>query len=101
MLSASIPITLSREMIITHSGDKEVMKVSVHNPTSIAWTTAPDIDCGTEFPVDDSANSRTIDPGKSATFNVLLTIPTSSPDTHLCQMSMGDYTKDMAIKVIE
>lgn len=104
--TASNPITLSREMIITHSGDKEVMKVSAYNPTDATWTAVkPKLTCPGS-PIEgindsQSANPKTVEQGKFVTFNLILTIPSSPPDTHLCQMSIKDYSKDMTIKVIE
>lgn len=100
---ASNPVTLSREMIITHAGDKEVMKVSTFNPTNAPWTTKnPSISCDPPtFIVPQSANPKTINQGEFATFNLLLTIPAASPDTHLCKITMEGYTKDMTIKIME
>ena len=104
--TASSPITLSRESIITHAGDKEVMKVSTFNPTNETWdNTNPTIGCGTDpgdliiSDNDQSANSRDVEQGEFTTFNVLITIPPSPPDTYLCQMSIEDYKKDMTIKI--
>jgi len=102
--TASNPITLSREMVITHAGDKEVMKVSTYNPSNAAWTSVkPIIDCDglsiTES--DQSANAKTVKQGEFVTFNLLLTIPSSAPNTYLCQMEIGTYQKDMTIKIIE
>ncbi len=98
---ASNPITLSREMIITHAGDKEVMKVSTFNPTNEAWSSvAPAISCE-NLEVAQSANPKNVEQGKFITFNLILTIPSSPPNTYLCQMSIKGYTKDMAIKIRE
>ncbi len=100
--TASNPITLSREMIITHAGNKEVIKVSTFNPTNAPWITKrPSIDCGDTLTVSSSANDKTINQGEFATFNLLLTIPAASPDTHLCKITMEGYTKDMTIKVVQ
>ncbi|MBW2974972.1 hypothetical protein KY366_04610 [Candidatus Woesearchaeota archaeon] len=104
--TASNPITLSRESLITHSGDKEVIKVSTFNPTDGAWSgVIPSIRCDSLAINDQSANARNIDQGEFVTFNLLLTVPASVPDTYLCQMNMTgiieDYVKDMTIKIME
>ena len=99
--TASNPITLSRESIITNSGDKEVLKVSAYNPTNETWTSQkPSITC-TGLAIDQSANAKNIEQGTFATFNLLLTIPSSAPDTNLCQMAMKNYEKDLTIKIVE
>src|SRR3989338_9453323 len=38
--TGTIPITLSRESIVTNAGDKEVIKVGVFNPSDTVWTDA-------------------------------------------------------------
>lgn len=107
--TGSNPITLSRESIITHANDKEVIKVSTFNPTNETWyDTEPQIDCGTTLTISDQAvNKRNVDQGKFETFNLLFTVPSQSPDTHLCQMKINanaeeqKYKKDFTIKIIE
>ncbi len=106
--TASNPITLSREMVITHAAEKEIMKISLYNPTNAEWTDVnPKIDCGSSLLIEDndqSANTKTVKQGRFVTFNLLLTIPSSAPDTHLCQMKIDPdkgYGKDLAIKITE
>jgi len=110
--TASNPITLSRENIITHANDKEVMKVSTFNPTNEPWNSAkPSISCDglTISEADQSANEKNVGQGEYVTFNLLLTIPSSAPNTYLCQMGINsldsnvtiDYQKDMTIKITE
>ncbi len=107
------PITLSRESIITQAGNKEIMKVSIFNPSNSNWLTAkPLIEC-TDFidPADASAqtaNAKTIEQGKFVTFNLLVTIPSSPPDTKLCVMKIQNdgaevtgHSKDFTIKINE
>jgi hypothetical protein len=99
--TASNTITLSREIVITHAGDKEVMKISTFNPTNETWSSVtPTLSCD-GLNIDQSANEKNVGQGKFATFNLLLTIPSSAPNTYLCQMSIKGYAKDMAIKIIE
>jgi len=102
--TSSNTITLSREVIITNAGNKEILKVSTYNPTNETWTdTSPSLTCTP--PLDGigvSANSKDIEQGEFVTFNVLLDIPSVAPDTHLCQVKMEDiYEKDLAIKITE
>lgn len=102
--SATEPITLSREMIITNSGDKEVMKVSTFNPTNAAWSAVKPVISCLDLTIganDQSANPKTVNQGEFVTFNLLFTVPSSAPNTHLCQMSIEDYSKDMTIKIVE
>ncbi len=100
--SATIPLTLSRETVITHASDKEVMKVSTFNPSNETWSsTKPSISCNGLTISDQTANTRDVNQGEYVTFNLLLTIPSSAPNTHLCQMSIQGYNKDMTIKIIE
>jgi len=102
--TATNPITLSRESIITNANNKEVMKVSTHNPTNTAWTDSkPSISC-TGITIDEgsqSANEKTVAPGEFETYNLLITIPAAGADTYLCQMTMETYEKDMTIKIVE
>lgn len=103
--SASDPLTLSREVVITHAADKEIIKVSAYNPTNELWTVNPIINCSPSLIIDDqSANEKTVNQGKFVTFNLLMSIPNSAPDTHLCQVKLNPdmgYEKDLAIKIIE
>jgi len=100
--TSSNTITLSREVIITNAGNKEIMKVSTYNPTDQPWSDEkPSIDCGTTFSVSETANTKKVNQGEFATFNLLLTIPSTAPDTHLCKITMKSYEKDFTIKVIE
>jgi len=119
--TGSSPITLSREMIVTHAGDKEVVKVGAYNPSSATWTSiTPTLSCGatgdTINDINSQANAKTIEQGKSETFNLLVEVPSAAPDTYLCQMVIDtliplecegsdcgtlEYQKDFTIKIIE
>lgn len=99
--SASEPITLSREKIITNAGEKETVKVSTFNPTDGAWDDKnPTVSC-TGLGVSASSNPKDIAQGKYETFTILLTIPSSSSDTYLCRIGMEGYTKDITIEITE
>ncbi|MBW2989526.1 hypothetical protein KY358_04375 [Candidatus Woesearchaeota archaeon] len=101
MPSPSIPITLSRESIITNSGNQEVIKVASFNPSNGTWVdTKPEISCD-GLAVSGSANSKTIDQGSFEIFNMITAIPASPPNTYLCKMDIMGYSKDMTIKIIE
>lgn len=103
--TGSNPITLSRESLITHASDKEVIKVSVFNPSNETWSSAvPGIACSGLTISDQNANSKNIVQGQFVNFNLLLTIPSSAPNTYLCQMNIStdaDYKRDLTIKIIE
>jgi hypothetical protein len=99
--TASNPITLSREMVITNAESKEIIKISTFNPSNESWSTAPTIECMDLTISDQSANTKTVNQGEFATFNLLVTIPSSAPNTHLCQMTIKGYAKDMTIKIVE
>ena len=104
--SPSNTITLSREIIITHADEDEVVKVSVYNPTNGPWTAVtPEVTCSdmTGFGTDtQTANSRNIDQGTYETFSILLDIPQNlGANTYLCQVSIEDYQKDLAIKIVQ
>ena len=110
--TSSNVITLSRESVITHVGDGEVMKVSVFNPANETWTSMkPAVYCadstGNNLIANQAANAKKIDQGKFVTFDIILTIPSSPPNTYLCQMGLEDnsgkkrYEKDFTIKIIE
>ena len=107
---ASNPLTLSRETIITRAGDKEVMKVSVFNPSNQTWSSVnPEIECETGFTISDqSSNPKEIKQGQFVTYDLILAVPSAPPSTYLCRMGMDgdqdgefDYQKDLTIKVIE
>ena len=109
--TSSEPITLSREMIITHAADKEIIKVGIYNPSNENWNDVkPKLTCDGSISTiseSQSANTKTIKQGQLVTFNLLITIPSSAPNTFLCQMNIvsGEtdkgYEKDLAIKIIE
>ena len=113
--SGSEPITLSRESIVTHAKDSEVLKVALYNPSNSDWANAtPALSCSSGFGSFDSiqVNNKTINQGESQSYNVLTTIPTSAGEgTYLCKIEITavngsndlvtlDYTKDFTIKVI-
>lgn len=102
--TASNPITLSRESIITHAGSKGMIKVSAYNPTDQPWSNVkPTIGCTTtDLTINEqSANQKNVEQGEFATFNLLFafTIESPTPNTYLCQVSMQGYEKDIAIKI--
>ena len=99
--TSSNPITLSREIVITNAESKEVIKISAFNPANESWSSAPSIECTGLTISDQSANIKTVNQGEFATFNLLVTIPSSAPNTYLCQMTMEGYAKDMTIKIVE
>jgi hypothetical protein len=107
--SGSIPITLSRENVITRAGEKEIIKVSVYNPTDAPWTSVkPQLLCDTSSAIStindasaQSANTKSIAQGTFTTYNLLVGIPSAAPSTYLCQMNMSNYVKDLTIKIIE
>ena len=103
-----IPITLSREAVITNAGEKAVMKISTYNPSNEIWTSkAPAIICLTGDGIPDpiasqNANLKTIKQGEFKTFDLILTVDNVPPNTYLCRMTMVDaYEKDFTIKVKE
>jgi hypothetical protein len=95
------PITLSREAIITHSGSKEVLKVSTFNPTNEDWSTHPSITCTGMEVESPTANTKDVAQGKFVTFNLIFGIPSSVEDTYLCVVTMEGYKKDLSIKVMQ
>lgn len=108
--TASNQITLSRETLITRAAEKEVMKVSIFNPSNQTWSSVyPEIKCETGFTISDqSANPKDIKQGQFITFDIILSIPSAPPSTYLCRMGIDvnnddafDYQKDLTIKVIE
>lgn len=108
--TSSNQITLSRETLITRAAEKEVIKVSVFNPSNQTWSSVyPEIKCETGFTISEqSANAKEVKQGKFITFDVILTIPSAPPSTYLCRMGIDgdndgdfDYQKDLTIKVIE
>ncbi len=100
--SGSIPITLSRENVITRAGENEIIKVSTYNPTNASWTTTKPIFNCTGLPaITQSANDKSVSQGSFVTYNLLVTVPSTAPSTYLCKMTMEDYVKDLTIKIIE
>lgn len=102
----SSPISLSREIMVTRSGNDEILKVSVFNPSNEAWTNAvPKISCGTSLPnVIQQVNPRTVKQGEFITFAMLLTIPSASPNAHLCNLFIeghAEYVQDLTIKIVQ
>ena len=108
--SGSEPITLSRETIITHAKDSEVLKVGVYNPTKNDWTgsgsgIAPSLSCSpTGVVTDANINNKSIAQGESENFNYLFTIGSVSDSTYLCKVNLTgivgpDYIKDLTIRV--
>lgn len=108
--SASIPITLSRESIVTHAKETEVLKVGFYNPTEITFDGMPSASC-TGLTITTSANSKRIEQGKADTFNMLIPIPNDAqPKKYLCQVEISiggsgdngafEYFKDFTVEVI-
>ncbi len=107
--SGSEPITLSRESIVTHAKDAEVLKVSLYNPTNEDWDLAyPLIGCSSSLGNFSSLQviSKPIMQGETQSYNVLAEIPKSAdPGTYLCSASIVSsnatvgYTKDFTIRV--
>ena len=102
--SGSVPITLSRESIVTRAGDKEAIKVSTFNPTQADWaeTSRPQLNC-TDLNLTTSSNTKRVEQGKYETYTVLIDIPNKVPNTYLCQVLMPpltkEYNKDFTIKI--
>jgi len=98
--SGEIPVTLSRESIVTHAGDKEVLKVSAFNPSNQTWfSKRPGINCTELSLKEPESNSKTINQGELGTFTILINIPSTPPNTYLCQTNMEGYEKDFTIKI--
>ena len=99
------PITISREHIITHSDEVEVLKVALFNPTNQSWTGAePDITCsGLTTTVD--ANAKTVGTSEAESFTISVQ-PSGPAKTYLCVLNIstttGDasaYQKDITIEI--
>ncbi len=98
--TASQPLTLSREMIITLSDQDQVVKASLFNPTNAVITAIPSVTCSA-LAVTEKANERTINQGEFKTYDILLDIPVSAPTTDLCEITIDAYKKDITIKITE
>jgi hypothetical protein len=106
--SGSAPISLSRESLVTHAKDSEVLKMGVYNPTNADWEATKvnvNLSCNNLAGIEVQTNSRDINQGESETFNLLFTIPSAaSAQTYLCQAYITNttdkfYTKDFTIRV--
>jgi len=102
--SGSDPVSLSRSTVTVGPGQETAIKVSLYNPTSAAVTTTPDVSCsgGADFTGIETANEKTIQPGKYETFGILLDIPSVAETTELCQVKFTGgvtYTEDFTIRV--
>ena len=103
----SSPITLSREILVTRSGNDEILKVSAYNPSNEVWTSAsPKISCNgiTISDNDQQVNPRTVLQGEFTTFAMLITIPSGAPNAHLCNLFIdghAEYAKDLTIKIVQ
>jgi len=71
--SGSEPITLSRQMMITHAKDIEVLKVGLYNPTNADWDFAtPGIKCSVGFgTLNPTVNNKTVLQGEEQSYDVL------------------------------
>lgn len=81
------PITLSRETIITHISDQEVMKVGIYNPSTGSWTgTSIDISCpgATGIVLDKQFNGKNLVSGEFLTGTLLFKVGAVSPQKYLC-----------------
>jgi hypothetical protein len=103
--SIRTPITMSREHVITHSAETEVIKVAIFNPTNQSWVDAyPDIVCPSGPTMEDSANPKTLDSNTREDYTVKLKA-TGSSDVYLCEIqikatgSTPSYSKDITIEV--
>jgi len=108
--SGSEPITLSRETIVTHAKDAEVLKVGLYNPTNSNWTSvAPYVICSESGLIGGiQVNAKNIGQGESDNFNYLFTVGSKTDSgTYLCYAGINksnivyNYTKDFTIRVMK
>ena len=110
--SMSEPLTLSRETMVTHAKEDEVLKVGVYNPSSFEWkNAAPGISCSELGSITQKVNNRTLAQGDAQTFNLLMTMPSAAMDrSYLCYAYItasngtsfnASYTKDLTIKIVK
>jgi hypothetical protein len=100
------PIRLSREHVITHSAETEVIKVAIFNPTNESWTDAkPDITCPSGPSMEDSANPKSLNSNSREDYTMKLKA-TGTTDTYLCEITItataGDpsaYSEDITIEI--
>ncbi len=107
--SGADPLTLSRESIISHSGDTEILKIGAYNPSSEDWLageTNIGLNCSGVGALSPQTNLRKVGQGESQVFNVLFTIPKNTDEkTYLCYAYVGKnesdpyFTKDFTIKI--
>ena len=106
--SATDPITLSREMVITRGGETPVIKVAVFNPTSAPLPAVElQLTC-IGFSANGKSNTRAIKVSEYQEFSMLITVPASVAGTHLCEISGKGTTlpatipkEDITIKVTQ
>ncbi len=95
------PLTISRESIVTNPGEREVIKIGFFNPTSTPLTlVSPEIKCN-QLDIEANSNQKTIDPAEYKIFDVIIKIPSASPDMYLCKINISNYEKDIAIRIKE
>jgi len=106
--TAAEPITLSRETIVTHADDSEVLKIMVYNPTSTAApSVTPGATCSTGTYIAASPApqiyGKVVASGETETFNYLFTVGSVIPGSSLCAVSAAiggtTYTKDFVIRI--
>lgn len=91
--SISNPITISRERIITHTNEVEIVKIGIFNPTNSSWTGAtPSVTCTGLTPVI-KANTKTIDTNEFVIFTTSID-SSGGADTYICEIKVTATTGD-------
>lgn len=97
-------LSLSTEFLKTKSGNAEIMKISVFNPTGNSWEhIRPFADCGPLFNLSSQeAFEREVPGGRIAIFTLLLRIPAVPATAYICQVNISGglpYFKEFMIDV--
>lgn len=115
--TGAMPITLSRESIITNQGEQQVLKVGIYNSGGTAITDgAPFVSCRdfdyestvseTDRLPEESVNPKDIPSQGKDTFVVIFNVPTTAGvGVHLCKVGFPTVPpvqyKDFTLKVIQ
>jgi len=98
--TASEPITLSREKIVTHVGEDEVLKVQFYNGGT-AGDYVPSASCtDPDVITNPRVMTQNVASGNVASYNYLFTVGSVSVNSYICRATIGSKLKDIEIQVI-
>ncbi|RJQ15530.1 hypothetical protein C4573_05215 [Candidatus Woesearchaeota archaeon] len=97
--SSGDEITVSPGRIVEQGGKPVGFKMKVYNKESEAVDVKPGVTC-TDIEIPFTANSQSIPPNGFQQYELVAKLPHAAPGIYLCQITAGEFTKDLSVQVI-